>query len=366
MAQAEQITPSTGRDMIASPAPSSVGQHSRPLSEPEKAAVIIALLGAESAGPIVEKIDDTHLRSFMTALENINQIPRESMLSVVAEFITELRGRKGGFKGGPEAAKELVSSMFPEDRVTRLFGAPPPPPAPKTTADAIWTQLGAREAVDTAKYLARQKPTVSAIILAQLNTDKTGEILGEMPEEQAVACVAEMSRTATVDPRAIDGISELVQTEFLAADDTDSSADSAGFVGEVLGILPRDRRNKMLAALEKSDPAQAERVKASMLTFEDLKVKLPVTAIPTIFRDFDQRELLHMLKAGAEQQPDIIAFFYENISQRMANDYKDQVEELGDITPRQGDAAIASLMGFLSRLEKDGRIEFIKQDPDAG
>ena len=55
--------------------PPAVPDSNRPLTPPEKAAVIIALLGAESAGPIVEKIEDKHMRTFMYALENLQQLP---------------------------------------------------------------------------------------------------------------------------------------------------------------------------------------------------------------------------------------------------------------------------------------------------
>jgi len=56
-----------------------------PLKGPEKAAVIIGLLGPDYAGPIVEKIEDHHLRRFMTALNNLKDIPRDIMLGAVAD-----------------------------------------------------------------------------------------------------------------------------------------------------------------------------------------------------------------------------------------------------------------------------------------
>lgn len=354
----------SARELIASPINTGLGLKGPSLSEPEKAAIIISLLGAESAGPVVEKIEDSHLRAFMTALESIHQIPHDSMLEVVTEFISELQGRKGSFKGGSKAARQLVRSMFPEERVNRLFGAPPPPQAPRTSADKIWAQLSEKPAGEIAKYLAGQQSRVSAIILSQLSTGLVGEILAELPEDISVSCVSEMSSSAAIEPRAIEGIAELVELEFFKAENADPGSESAVFVGEVLGVLPRDRRVKMLESLEKSDPKQAARVRDSMFTFEDLKDRLPVTAIPMIFRDFDQIELVRMLKAGAEQQPDIIEFLYANISQRMENGYKDQVDEIGDLTPKQGDAAIASLMSFIGQLEKEGRVTLLQKQVD--
>lgn len=336
------------------------------LSYPEKAAIIISLLGPENAGPIVEKIEDRQLRSFMSALENLSQIPRENMLAVVADFISELKTRQGGFRGGHETAKELVKSMFPEDRVTRLFGTPPPPPRPKTTADVVWGEIGSRDATEVAKYLATQRPAVVSIALAQLAPEKAGEIISELPEDISIECVSSMSKAAGTDERTIEAIAELIQMEFLSDEHVDTEGESIAFVGEVLGILPRDRRDKMLETLEKTNPAQAAKVRASMLTFEDLTTKLPASAIAMIFRDFDQVKLVRMLKAGKEQTPEVVEFFFSNITQRMAGQFQEQVDDLKSLSQKQGDNAISSLMSFISKLEKEGRITLLKPDGDDG
>lgn len=366
MAQAEVKEQENGEVSLPAATMPEPFDATRPLTPPEKAAVIIALLGADNAGPIVEKIEDKHMRTFMYALENLQQLPRASMLAVVADFISELNTRSSGFRGGPSAARELVGSLFEEDRANRLFGAPPPPPAPKTSADAIWGDLKKRKIVDIAAYLGEKKPAVASIILSQFSTDIAGEILAELPEELAVTCVAEMSRDALIDQRTIDAIAELVQIEFLSADQDGNGKNSVAFVSEILGILPRDRRDLMLATLEESNPEQAEMIKRGMLTFEDLTTRLPTIAIPMIFRDFDQEKLLKALKAGEEQAPKTIEFFYANISQRMAGQFKEQVEEIKSLSQKEGDSAISSMMGFIGKLERDNQIELIKPVSDDG
>lgn len=338
----------------------------RALTYPEKAAIIIALLGAESAGPIVEKIEDRHLRSFMHALENLHQLPRDQMLGVVADFITELGGRSGDFRGGPDAARELVGNLFDEERANRLFGAPPPPPAPKTSADAVWSEIKKRKILDVSDYLREKKAPIIGIVLSQFSTDVAGEILAELPEDLAIDSVAQMSRDAAIDQRTIDAVAELIQIEFLSADNEKDGKNSVAFVSEVLGILPRERRDLMLETLERSNPEQAELIKRGMLTFEDLTTRLPTIAIPMIFRDFDQVKLLKALKAGEEQAPTTIEFFYGNISQRMAGQYKEQVEEITTLSQKEGDNAISSMMAFISKLEREKQIELIKPPSEEG
>jgi len=59
-------------------------------SQSQKGAIIIALLGAEHAKPLVEAFDDEHLRSFVAAMQTIQFTPRPILLATIAEFINDL------------------------------------------------------------------------------------------------------------------------------------------------------------------------------------------------------------------------------------------------------------------------------------
>lgn len=333
------------------------------LTAPQKAAVIIALLGAENAGPVVEKIEDKHLRAFLAALESLRQIPRETMLGAVADFITELKLRSGGLKGGPDVARKMAEALFASERVEKILGAKPSQSINYPT-DSVWADLKVSDSSELATYLGRQRGDVISIILSQFSTDKAGEILAELPEEISFDCVNQLSRQKIIEPRTLDAVAELVNIEFLSQNKVDKLDSSVSFISEVLSILPKERRDTMLETLEKEDPEQADKIRKSMMTFEDLPQRLPATAIPILFRDFDQDKLLKTLKTGADQGPATIEFLYANISQRMAEQFKEQVEELKTFTQKDGDSAISGFMGFIGKLEKEGRITLIKPEPE--
>lgn len=335
------------------------------LKGPEKAAVIIGLLGAEHAGPIVEKIEDRHLRRFMQALGGLKDIPRDIMLGAVAEFITELNHKKGGFKGGPEAVEKFIGTLFNESRVAELLGGQPKASELKDTGD-IWKALLKKKSDEITAFLSAQPPEVVSLILSQLTPIESGEILAELNEDLSIACVKLMSRGLTPDARTLDAIAEFVRIEFLEADNSDSSQEAALFISDIMGVLPRERRENMLDILEKSDPEKAALIKGAMLTFEDLTVRLPASAIPIIFKDMDDAKLCAALKAGEAQSAATVEFLYANISQRMAGQVKETVEGLPDLSPKQADKAISALMVFIGQLEKRGRITLIKPTPKEG
>ena len=336
-----------------------------PLKAPEKAAVIIGLLGSEYAAPIVEKIDDHHLRRFIQALSGLHDIPRETMLGAVAEFITELNQKKGGFKGGPKTVELFMESLFDADRVAQLFGKPPAANAGEGS-DKVWADMQKKPSADLVGFLSEQRPEVVSLILAELTPIESGEILSELPEELSVACVRQLARGIVPNETTINAVAEFVRTEFLTADMTDPGKEAALFVSDVLGVLPRDRREAMLDILTKNDPENAKRIRDGMLTFEDLPQRLPSSAIPILFKDMELEKLQEALKAGGVQSPDTVDYLYANISQRMAGQFKEQVEEMAELSDKQADKAISSLMVFIGQLEKQGRVTLIKPSTDEG
>ena len=334
-----------------------------PLKAPEKAAIIIGLLGSDYAAPIVEKIEDHHLRRFIQALSGLHDIPRETMLGAVAEFITELNKKKGGFKGGPKTVELFMESLFDADRVAQLFGKAPVAPSGEG-ADKVWAAMKEKPPADLTAFLSEQRPEVVSLILAELTPIESGEILSELPEELSVACVRQLARGITPNSATIEAVAEFVRTEFLAADMSDPGKEAALFVGDVLGVLPRDRRDTMLDILTKNDPENAKLIREAMLTFEDLPRRLPSSAIPILFKDMPLEKLQAALKAGATQSPDTVDYLYANISQRMAGQFKEQVEEMPELSDKQADKAISGLMVFIGQLEKQGRVTLIKPSPD--
>ena len=332
------------------------------LKGPEKAAVIIGLLGAEHAGPIVEKIEDRHLRRFVQTLGNLKEIPRNIMLGAVAEFITELEEKKGSFKGGPKAVEKFMESIMDESRLANLLGDAPLETSSSDNS-SIWKAFQKKKTSEVTAFLSSQPPEVVSLILGQLTPIESGEILAELSEDMSVACVRLLSRGLTPDARTLDAIAEFVRLEFLEADNSDTSQEAALFVSDILGVLPRDRREAMLDILTKSDPDKAELIKNAMLTFEDLTARLPASAVPIIFKDMDDAKLCAALKAGEAQSAATVEFLFANISQRMAGQVKENVEALAELSPKQADKAISNLMVFIGQLEKRGRITLIKAAP---
>lgn len=332
----------------------------RSLTPVQKAAIIIALLGPQNAKPLIRSIEERHMRAFVEALQNLSLVPRPVLLATIADFVSHMNAREGAFRGGQKKARELAESLLDSDRVSRLFSSDAMSNMEPTRTSEIWEKLANEKSSKIAEYLDTQRPEMVNIVLSNLSPAKAGEILAEMDVEKAKAGGYLMAEGSNADDETLAAIAEVIELELLSEGGGEENGNAASFMAEVMGVLPRGRRDKLMNTIEEKNPAQAERIRKGLLTFEDLPRRLPKSAIPMIFRDMDAKTLTQALKSGEESDPMVTGFLYGNISQRMAEQFKSDVEGMSNLTEKDGEAAIIALMGYITGLERDGAIVFIE------
>ncbi len=367
MSAQAQVTPYTqGAQLPAvETAPANTGGFQ--LSGPQKAAIVIALLGREFAGPVVEKIGDRHLKVFLSAYENMKLVPRPILLHAVEDFIANLEIVSSSLKCGQKEARGLAEEILDEKRMEKLFGNAQILEEPAEEETTVWHTLAQRKSDEIAAYLEKQRPQVSAIVLSKLPSGKAGEVLGEINDEASTKIVNYLTRPGKVDPMTLSTIGKVIDTEFLSVEGGGEKQDNPlKSVGKIFSVLPTAKRDALIEFLTEKDEAVAEQVKKGIVTFEDLPQRLPRNAVPIIFREADTVQLLKALKMGQGNAPESLEFLFANISQRMADQFKEQLEDLAEISQKEGEAAQSVFMATVSRLEKEGRLSLIlPPDPDA-
>ncbi|GGD17601.1 FliG C-terminal domain-containing protein [Aquisalinus flavus] len=334
----------------------------RALTPQQRAAIVIALLGPESAGPVVEKIEDRHLKAFYQSYEGLSRIPREVLLATVADFVAELKNLSGTLKGGKTEARELTAQLFDAARSARIFGGDI---NAKAKAD-IWLRLAREKAGDLAVYLSKKRPQIIAIVLGQMPNALAGEVLAELPEELTSDVVRRLSKPVKVDEDTLRALGDVMEAEYYANDTASDVApdNPLATVSSILSVLPGNKRETILKFLAEKEPQEAERIRQTMLTFEGLATRISRTSVPTIFRQMEPDQLLLALKLAATNAPETLEFFYSNVSKRMVEQYKEQIEELGPVKKKDAESAQAAMMSLIARLEKDGEIELIRQETE--
>src|SRR5699024_35712 len=106
-------------------------------------------------------------------------------------------------------------------------------------------------------------------------------------------------------------------------------------VVEVLNSVDRSTERTILDSLEVQDPELAEEIKKRMFVFEDIVI-LDNRAIQRVIREVEGEDLRLALKVASEEVKDVV---FKNMSQRMSETYKEEMEFMGPVRLRDVEEA---------------------------
>jgi flagellar motor switch protein FliG len=327
------------------------------LTPPQKAALVIAALGPSAAGPIIERISDDHLRAFTRAYAHLQSVPKAALQGVVVEFISQLSIEKDEITGGIENTRELLGQFFDEDGIARLMDGLDEP-----GGESVWKKLEQASDEDFAEYLSSQKPQLVAVVLSKLGAEQASRILDQFETDVAGKVILCLSKPLNVEESTLQILSNTIEHDFLSPKKTTTgkSHDPGDMIGAMMNNIMSDKREELLAFISESAPDILQSVKKSMLTFSDIAVRVPPKAIPMAIKEVELDDLLQAVKYGKENAPAASEFILGNISQRMAAQYQEQMEELKPITPKEAEAAQSSFMAVIRALAAEGEIDLVE------
>ncbi len=331
----------------------------RSLSAAEKAAVILAALGPEAAGPVIERVGDRHLRAFARAYANLTKIPQAELIAVIEEFVASLGSGAGeALEGGAAAARALLGKFKDNDELNRLMGEL------DAETKTVWQRL--EEANETAlvSYLNRQKPQALAVILSKLDVEKASRLLGCFDPELAQDIIIRLAQPIKIGEDAAAILALSIDKEFLTPLKFVGKTPKPGeIIGALMNNLPSERRAEILSFIMTNTPDIVKDMRKTMLTFPDLPIRVPATAIPNILRSIDPDTFLKAVKYGRENAPRTVDFIFANISQRMVQQYEEQLGAMTQVSKADAEAAQAAFMSSVRAAATAG--EFALIDPKA-
>lgn len=333
------------------------------LSASQRVAVIITMLGESAARPIVDKLDDEALAKVASALENISFIAREEMVDIVLDFLTRLRESSGALRGGREKAREVLSGVLNAERLTAILGdqaADGSVPVPDDEAsDDPWTRLAKREPSEIAAYLSGLSANMIALILRKLDTSASSDVLSLMDIDKISPVIGYMVEKQAGDPGIDQVLAQMIELEFLNNADagTDENEDHLAEIGELLSLIPSDKRNSVVMFLTDRHNDKMGGIQKSLFTFDALPVLLPKNTIPVIFREIDEDTIIKLLASLRANYAAVSEFFLANISPRLAEKLRDELGEIKDPTGPEADEVQRDFLSLLMSLKRSGKIE---------
>ncbi|MGG3094878.1 flagellar motor switch protein FliG, partial [Geobacillus stearothermophilus] len=251
-------------------------------------------------------------------------------------------------QGGIAYAKEVLEKALGPDKAMNIINR-------LTSALMVRPFDFARKAdpMQLLNFIQHEHPQTIALILSYLDPAQAGQILSALPQEMQADVARRIALMDSTSPEIISEVEQILERRLSATvmqDYTQTGGIEA--VVEVLNQVDRSTERTILEALEIQDPELAEEIKKRMFVFEDI-VTLDNRAIQRVIREVDNNDLMLALKVASDEVKEIV---FRNMSTRMAETFKEEMEYMGPVRLRDVEEAQSRIVAIIRRLEEAGEI----------
>jgi flagellar motor switch protein FliG len=340
--------------------PGGVGAEPVKLSRRAKAAIVVRLLINEGADIPLEELPEELQAKLTQQMGSMRTVDRMTLASVVEEFAQEVESIGLSFKGGIAGAIAALDGKISKQTADRLrkeagvrkYGDP-------------WARLRDLGPEKLLPVLQNESTEVAAVLLSKLDVKKAASLLGQLPGPDARRITYAVSLTSAVTPDAVDRIGLSLASQLDAEPIRAFDSGPVERVGAILNSTTSTTRDDVLEGLDETDAGFAELVRRAIFTFANIPQRIAARDIPRVVRVIDQEALVTALAgaeaAGMQASAD---FILENMSGRMADQLREEVQERDSVKSAEFEEATSLVVQAIREMEAAGDLLLVVEDGD--
>ena len=322
----------------------------------QKAAILLVSLGAEASASIFRHLRQDEIDELTLEIAGIGHINPDLKQAVVEEFYETAVAQEYIAEGGVDYAREVLEKALGGDRADEVMNR-----LSSSIQVSPFEFLRRTDAAQILNVIANEHPQTVALILAYLPADTAAQVVSALPEGQQADVamrIAMMDRTAPEVVREIERVLERKLSNVINQDFT--SAGGLRSLVDLLNQVDRGTERTILETLEEQNPELADEVRRMMFLFEDITM-LDDRSIQQVLREVDAKELAVALKGTS---PEVQEAIYRNMSERAAQNIKEDLEFMGPVRIKDVEEAQQRVVAVIRRLEEAGTIVIVRGGED--
>jgi len=314
----------------------------------EKAAILLISLGPEYSAQIFKHLNNDEIEELTLEIANMRRVSPEEKDRVLDEFYEVCLAQEYISEGGINYAKDVLEKALGSQKAMDIIN--------KLTASLQVKPFDFARKADPSQllnFIQNEHPQTIALILAYLSSSQSAQILSALPQgkqSEVAQRIATMDRTSPEIIREVEMVLEKKLSSLINQDYT--TAGGIQSIVDILNSVDRGTEKNIMDTLEIQDVELAEEIRKRMFIFEDI-ISLDSTSIQRFIRDTDNKELAVALKGATKEVADVI---YANMSKRMAEMIKEDMDFMGPVRLRDVEEAQQKIVNVIRRLEDAGEI----------
>lgn len=315
------------------------------LSGYEKSAILLSLVGEETAAEVLKNLDMKEVGKITTHMSRLKTIRRETLETVIKEVTGIISREDFHIVAGDDYIKKILSKGLGEDNASKVLEL--------ALKDAPLDSLRWVDPWTLANFLMGEHPQTIAFILCLIEPIRAAEILGHFGEELRTDVAMRIAMTERIPETAIEEIRDALEGQ-LDVGGVGSGIKVGGkkTIAEILNQSDRSTEEALFLKIEEQDKTLADAIRELMFVFDDL-VELDDHAIQAVLKEVGTEELSLAMKTASEELKRKI---FKNMSQRAADILRDEIAAKGPAKVSEVEKAQQRIVTVTRKLEQEGKI----------
>lgn len=323
-------------------------KNSQGLTGRQKAAILLITLGPEVSAQIFKHLQEDEIEQLTLEIANVRKVDSTEREAILSEFHQICMAQEYITQGGIGYAKDILEKALGEQKAVEVIN--------RLTATLQVRPFDfARKAEPTQilNFIQNENSQTIALVLSYLQSEQASHILSSLPQEKQADVARRVALMNSTSPEVISQVERVLEQKLSATVTQDyTNAGGIDSIVKILNGVDRGTERTILDALEIDDPELAEEIKKRMFVFEDI-VNIDNRSIQRIIRDIENADLQLALKVASEEVREAI---FRNMSKRMAETFKEEMEFMGPVRLRDVEEAQTRIVATIRRLEEAGEI----------
>ncbi|QUH26276.1 flagellar motor switch protein FliG [Serpentinicella alkaliphila] len=314
----------------------------------EKAAILLISLGPEYSAQIFKHLNDDEIEELTLEIANMRKVSPDEKERILDEFYQICVAQEYISEGGINYAKDVLEKALGSHKALEIIN--------KLTASLQVKPFDFARKADPGQllnFIQNEHPQTIALILAYLPFNQSAQILSSLPQAKqsdVARRIATMDRTSPEIIKEVESVLERKLSSLVSQDYT--SAGGIQSIVDILNSVDRGTEKNIMDTLELQDAELAEEIRKRMFVFEDI-INLDSTSIQRFIKEIDNSDLTVALKGATEEVASVI---YANMSKRMGEMIKEDMEFMGPVRLRDVEEAQQKIVNVIRKLEEAGEI----------
>ena len=326
------------------------------MKDEQKVAILLASLNDRTAASILQRLDPAVMSRVANAIRNLGTVPGEVRREVIADCLRGIVDSRTSVHGDEQTVNKLLAKAIGEKRAAALLQS-------SSSSDQVpFAALRDSSAEQIASIIAREQPSIIALVLRYLDPVTAAQTMGLLPREVSrkvlvIMCTGKPPSETVV--RQVEGyltsrLGKSKKTETLADNDI------MGMVTNILQQVEHSLSDDLLNAIDESSSALGAELRDRLFSFDDV-IKISDVDMRRILQETD----MSVLSVALRNAPvDVREKFFKNMSKRAAEGLKEEMEFSQKVKLSEVELKQKEVINIIRDLDGQGEISISEGSAD--